>query len=161
AALAFEDLYEGMALTGKIKNVVDFGAFVDLGIKETALAHISEMGGGFVKDLLDAVKAGDILEFRVLKLDPDRRRIALTRKPLCPETPRRNLTGPAGGREKQAGNGGKRGERERPGNGEKAGPAGKPPGAPARNKPPSEDDGTMYSPFAEALKKMREKQAGK
>jgi uncharacterized protein len=78
--MTFEDLSEGMNITGKIKNVVDFGAFVDLGIKETALVHISEMSDRFVKDPLEAVKVGDVLEFRILSLDRDRRRISLTRK---------------------------------------------------------------------------------
>jgi uncharacterized protein len=76
----FEDLSEGMMITGKIKNVVDFGAFVDLGIKETALVHISQMSDRFVKDPLEAVKVGDILEFRIIKLDPECRRISLSRK---------------------------------------------------------------------------------
>ncbi|MDR2535143.1 MAG: RNA-binding transcriptional accessory protein [Treponema sp.] len=78
--VAFEDLHEGMMITGKIKNVVDFGAFVDVGIKETALMHISEMSDRFVKDPLETLKVGDILEFRVIGLDQDRRRIALSRK---------------------------------------------------------------------------------
>ncbi|MDR0525502.1 MAG: helix-hairpin-helix domain-containing protein, partial [Spirochaetaceae bacterium] len=79
--VTFEDLKEGMKITGKIKNVVDFGAFVDLGIKETALIHISEISERFVKDPLDALKVGEVLEFRVLHLDQDRRRIALSRRP--------------------------------------------------------------------------------
>jgi uncharacterized protein len=78
--MTFEDLSEGMSITGKIKNVVDFGAFVDLGIKETALVHISEMSDHFVKDPMEAVKVGDVLEFRILSLDRDRKRISLTRK---------------------------------------------------------------------------------
>ncbi|MDR3342852.1 MAG: RNA-binding transcriptional accessory protein [Treponema sp.] len=78
--VVFEDLKEGMLITGKIKNVVDFGAFVDLGIKETALVHISELSDHFVKDPMDAVKVGDVLEFRVINLDQDRRRIGLSRR---------------------------------------------------------------------------------
>jgi uncharacterized protein len=78
--LTFDDVSEGMVITGKIKNVVDFGAFVDLGIKETALVHISEMSDHFVKDPLEAVKVGDVLEFHILSLDRDRKRISLTRK---------------------------------------------------------------------------------
>ena len=78
--VSFEDLKEGMIVTGKIKNVVDFGAFVDLGIKETALVHISELSDHYIKNPLDVVKAGDIMEFRILSLDQDRRRIALSRK---------------------------------------------------------------------------------
>jgi uncharacterized protein len=78
--VSFEDLTEGMMITGKIKNVVDFGAFVDLGIKETALVHISELSDQYVKDPMDAVKVGDVLEFRIIGLDRDRRRISLSRK---------------------------------------------------------------------------------
>ena len=54
--LSFEDLKEGMTVTGKIKNVVDFGAFVDIGIKETALLHLSEMSDQYVRDPMDVVK---------------------------------------------------------------------------------------------------------
>ncbi len=78
--VTFEDLKEGMTVTGKIKNVVDFGAFVDLGIKETALLHISELSDTFVSDPLDFVKVGDVKECRIIGLDPDRRRISLSLK---------------------------------------------------------------------------------
>ena len=78
--LLFEDLKLGMTVKGKIKNVVDFGAFVDLGIKETALLHISEMNDSFVSDPLEAVKVGDIVECRIIALDEARRRISLSRK---------------------------------------------------------------------------------
>ncbi|MGP1577124.1 MAG: helix-hairpin-helix domain-containing protein [Treponema sp.] len=78
--LLFEDLKTGMTVKGKIKNVVDFGAFVDLGIKETALLHISEMSDSFVSDPLEAVKVGDIVECRIIALDEVRRRISLSRK---------------------------------------------------------------------------------
>lgn len=78
--LLFDDLKLGMTVKGKIKNVVDFGAFVDLGIKETALLHISEMSDSFVSDPLEAVKVGDIVECRIIALDEARRRISLSRK---------------------------------------------------------------------------------
>ncbi len=78
--LQFEDLKVGMTVKGKIKNVVDFGAFVDLGIKETALLHVSQMSDAFVSNPLEAVKVGDIVECRIIALDEDRRRISLTRK---------------------------------------------------------------------------------
>ncbi|MDR1024273.1 MAG: helix-hairpin-helix domain-containing protein [Treponema sp.] len=82
--LNFEDLAEGMTVTGKIKNVVDFGAFVDLGIKETALVHISELSDHFIKDPLGTVKVGDVLEFKIISLDTDRRRIGLSRRQGSP-----------------------------------------------------------------------------
>lgn len=78
--LTFEDLKKGMSVRGKVKNVVDFGAFVDLGIKETALLHISQMSDTFVKNPLEAVKAGDIVTCTIIDLDEDRRRISLSRK---------------------------------------------------------------------------------
>ena len=78
--LQFEDLKTGMTVKGKIKNVVDFGAFVDLGIKETALLHISEMSDSFIANPLDAVKVGDIVECKIIALDEARRRISLSRK---------------------------------------------------------------------------------
>lgn len=78
--VAFEDLKEGMKVTGKIKNVVDFGAFVDLGLKETALLHISELSDSYVADPMDVVKVGDVKECTVIALDPVRRRISLSLK---------------------------------------------------------------------------------
>jgi uncharacterized protein len=78
--LSFEDLKEGMIVTGKIKNVVDFGAFVDIGLKETALLHLSEMSDHFVKDPMEVVKVGDVKECRIIGLDVDRRRISLSCK---------------------------------------------------------------------------------
>jgi uncharacterized protein len=164
--VSFEDLHEGMMITGKIKNVVDFGAFVDLGIKETALVHISEMSDHFVKDPLDAVKVGDVLEFRIIELDQIRRRISLSRK--RDPAPRE---GEAGRRQKEKG-AAKPEPRDKARSGEAparkklvavkaAGrdapsPKAASPSPAAYSKPRPDDDGTMYNPFADALKKMRE-----
>lgn len=76
----FEDLKEGMKVTGKIKNVVDFGAFVDIGLHETALIHISELSDSFVSDPMAVVKVGDIFDFTIIGLDKDRKRISLSLK---------------------------------------------------------------------------------
>ncbi|MBP5588793.1 MAG: RNA-binding transcriptional accessory protein, partial [Treponema sp.] len=76
----FEDLKEGMKVTGKIKNVVDFGAFVDIGLHETGLIHISELSDEFVENPMDVVKVGDVHEFTIIALDRDRRRISLSLK---------------------------------------------------------------------------------
>ena len=76
----FEDLKEGMKVTGKIRNVVDFGAFVDIGIHETGLIHVSELSDSFVNDPMEVVKVGDIKEFTIIGLDKDRRRISLSLK---------------------------------------------------------------------------------
>ena len=78
--LQFEDLKEGMKVTGKIKNVVDFGAFVDIGIHETGLVHLSELSDNFVNDPMEVVKVGDVFEFTIINLDKSRRRIGLSLK---------------------------------------------------------------------------------
>jgi uncharacterized protein len=78
--VAFEDLLEGMMVTGKVKNVVDFGAFVDIGIKESALIHVSELSDRFIQDPMDVLKVGDVKQFRIISLDPVRRRIGLSLK---------------------------------------------------------------------------------
>lgn len=78
--LQFEDLKEGMKVTGKIKNVVDFGAFVDIGLHETGLVHLSELSDSFVSDPMEVVKVGDVFEFTIIQLDVDRRRIGLSLK---------------------------------------------------------------------------------
>lgn len=78
--LNFEDLKEGMKVTGKIKNVVDFGAFVDIGLHETGLIHISELSDNFVSDPMEVVKVGDVFEFTIIGLDKDRKRISLSLK---------------------------------------------------------------------------------
>jgi uncharacterized protein len=143
--ITFEDLKEGMTVTGKIKNVVDFGAFVDLGIKENALVHISELSDHFVKNPMDLVKVGDVLEFRIIGLDRERRQIKLSRKSgnVLPKAASPKAASPKAIVPKAAVN-----------SAPKA-PAEKKPAAP---KPRKDDDGSMYNPFAEAFKKMREKE---
>ncbi|NPV02791.1 MAG: RNA-binding transcriptional accessory protein [Brevinematales bacterium] len=78
--VTFEDLKPGMTVRGKVKNVVPFGAFIDLGIKETALLHISELSDRYVKDPSEVIKVGDLVECRIIEMDPVRRRISLSRK---------------------------------------------------------------------------------
>lgn len=78
--MAFEDLTVGMKVTGKIRNVVDFGAFVDIGLHETGLIHISELNDSFVSDPMDVIKVGDVKEFTIIDLDKDRKRISLSLK---------------------------------------------------------------------------------
>ena len=78
--LQFEDLTVGMKVTGKIKNVVDFGAFVDIGLHETGLVHLSELSDSFVTDPMSVIKVGDVKEFTIIDLDKDRRRISLSLK---------------------------------------------------------------------------------
>ena len=76
----FEDLKEGMKVTGKIKNVVDFGAFVDIGIKNDGLVHKSQMSNSFVKDPMDVVTVGDVVDVKVIGIDLDKKRVSLSMK---------------------------------------------------------------------------------
>lgn len=73
-------LKPGMALTGTVRNVADFGAFVDIGVHQDGLVHISELSDKFVKHPLDVVKVGDIVDVRVLEVDEKRGRISLSMK---------------------------------------------------------------------------------
>jgi uncharacterized protein len=74
------DLRPGLALEGVVTNVTAFGAFVDVGVHQDGLVHVSELSDRFVKDPRDIVKAGDIVRVRVKDVDIDRKRIALTMK---------------------------------------------------------------------------------
>ncbi|MBX0328771.1 RNA-binding transcriptional accessory protein [Oscillochloris sp. ZM17-4] len=76
--LKLEDLAPGMWLKGTVRNVVDFGAFVDIGVKQDGLVHVSELSGHFVKNPLDVVQVGDQVDVRVLSVDAARGRIALS-----------------------------------------------------------------------------------
>lgn len=163
--ISFEDLKEGMMVTGKIKNVVDFGAFVDIGIKETALLHLSEMSDSFVKDPMDVVKVGDVKECRIIGLDLDRRRISLSCKTQAradgggqPARGERSANGdkPAGSEGARrvvvarkdgsvsAASGGASSRGGYSGHGSSSGRPG--------NNAPKEDDGMTYNPFAALLK---------
>ena len=75
--LTIEDLAQGMRLKGTIRNVVDFGAFVDIGVKRNGLIHISQMGPGYVRDPHERVAVGDVVEVEVLNVDVQRGRIGL------------------------------------------------------------------------------------
>ena len=149
----FEDLKAGMKVTGKIKNVVDFGAFVDIGLHETGLIHVSELSDNFVKDPMEVCKVGDVHEFTIIGLDMDRRRISLSLK--SDAASRAETTGnasaakPAGAKKIVV---------------VKKGAAGSKPKTDGNQKPHSEnrggqrqyqgsDDGMSYNPFAALLKK--------
>lgn len=149
----FEDLKAGMKVTGKIKNVVDFGAFVDIGLHETGLIHVSELSDNFVKDPMEVCKVGDVHEFTIIGLDMDRRRISLSLK--SDAASRAETTGnasaakPAGAKKIVV---------------VKKGAASAKPKTEGNQKPRSEnrggqrqyqgsDDGMSYNPFAALLKK--------
>ena len=78
--LDMKDLKEGMILKGTVRNVIDFGAFVDIGVHQDGLVHISEMSDKFIKHPLEAVSVGDIVEVRVLSVDVKKKRIGLSMK---------------------------------------------------------------------------------
>ena len=78
--LSFEDLKPDMELTGTVRNVVDFGAFVDIGVKTDGLVHISQISNRFIKHPMDAVSVGDTVKVRILEVDQERQKISLTMK---------------------------------------------------------------------------------
>jgi protein Tex len=126
--VTFEDLAEGMRVIGKVKNVVDFGAFVDIGIKETALLHVSEMSSRFIEDPMELLKVGDVKEFRIIGLDAARRRISLSLKPPASNAEQTRPPQRAA-------------EPRRPADG--------------GSEPREHGDGSVYNPFADLLRKKK------
>jgi protein Tex len=82
--LKMEDLQTGMVLQGTVRNVVDFGAFVDIGVKQDGLVHVSEMADRFIKDPLSVVAVGQVVQVRVLKVDHQRGRVQLSMRGIQP-----------------------------------------------------------------------------
>ena len=78
--LKFEDLRNGMVLTGTVRNVTDFGAFVDIGVKHDGLVHISQLSNSFVKSPSDVVSVGDIVKVKVIGIDLERQKVQLSMK---------------------------------------------------------------------------------
>lgn len=74
------DLKEGLELTGTVRNVIDFGAFIDIGVHQDGLVHISQLSNSFVKHPSDVVKVGDVVKVRVMGVDEAKKRISLTMK---------------------------------------------------------------------------------
>lgn len=117
--LKLEDLQPGMELKGTVLNVVDFGAFVDIGLKDSGLVHISQMANRYVKSPYDVVLVGDVVTVWVLTVDKERRRVSLTmikpgterrppeKKPAPARAPREEGRGPreGGGRRRRGGGG--------------------------------------------------------
>ncbi|MCI6322376.1 helix-hairpin-helix domain-containing protein [Treponema porcinum] len=166
----FEDLKEGMKVTGKIKNVVDFGAFVDIGLHETGLIHVSELSDSFVSDPMEVVKVGDIFEFTILALDKDRRRISLSLKSDAASRIGQNNAGRSAGNGEGTSSGGarkvvvvKKGSAGAKGGSDKGGfrqdkgarqfAGGNRDGRGRGGYNSGSDDGMSYNPFADLLKK--------
>ena len=78
--LKFEDLREGQILTGTVRNVIDFGAFIDVGVKHDGLVHISEMSEKYVKNPSEIVSVGDIVKVKVIAIDMERQKVKLSMK---------------------------------------------------------------------------------
>ena len=78
--LKFEDLQEGMTLTGTVRNVIDFGAFIDVGVKHDGLVHISQMTDRYIKSPSEVVSVGDIVKVRVIGIDREKQKVSLSMK---------------------------------------------------------------------------------
>ena len=78
--LDMKDLKEGMILKGTVRNVIDFGAFVDIGVHQDGLLHISQITNRFIKHPMEVLSIGDIIEVKVLSVDMERKQIKLTMK---------------------------------------------------------------------------------
>ena len=78
--LSISDLRTGMVLTGTVRNVIDFGVFVDIGVHQDGLVHISQVCDRFIKHPSEAVRVGDVVKVAVLEVDEKRKRISLTMK---------------------------------------------------------------------------------
>lgn len=78
--LSFDDLYEGLELLGTVRNVVDFGAFVDIGVKSDGLVHVSQLSDQFVKNPMKVVSVGDVVNVKIIGIDKERKKISLSMK---------------------------------------------------------------------------------
>ena len=78
--LSIDHLEEGMILKGTVRNVVDFGCFVDIGIKNDGLVHVSQMSDKFIKHPKDLVKVADIVDVKIIGIDKERGKVALSMK---------------------------------------------------------------------------------
>jgi protein Tex len=132
--LKLEDLQAGMELKGTVLNVVDFGAFVDIGLKDSGLVHISQMANRYIKNPYEVVAVGDVVSVWVLNVDKDRRRVSLTMiKPGTERKPQEKAPLPPRREERERD---RRPPRGRQPNRE-AGPRGRQPGGPRPQQPTS------------------------
>jgi uncharacterized protein len=131
--LKLEDLQPGMELKGTVLNVVDFGAFVDIGLKDSGLVHISQLANRYIKSPHDVVSVGDVVTAWVMGVDHERKRVSLTMVKPGTERPR---GGPGAGGGGGGGGGGRRSAGEPRGERRPAGS-----GAPATGRPPRREGG--------------------
>ncbi|MBN2242140.1 MAG: S1 RNA-binding domain-containing protein [Acidobacteria bacterium] len=128
--ISMSDLETGMTLEGVVTNVTNFGAFVDIGVKQDGLIHLSQMSNRFIRDPREAVKVGDIVQVKVISVETETKRIGLSMKALLPVIPRK--------RRKQQHHGAKRSQQDA----KKDGNAAADPAASAApgSSPPSDGD---------------------
>ncbi|MBD1591725.1 RNA-binding transcriptional accessory protein [Arthrobacter sp. S1_S22] len=147
------DLKPGMVLEGTVTNVAAFGAFVDVGVHQDGLVHVSAMANRFVSDPREVVKSGQVVRVKVLEADPDRKRISLTLRLDDEPAGGRTGSGRAGGREQGAG----RANAQNAGRGQERGgsQARKTPssGRPAAPPAPAKKEAPVNTAMAEALRK--------
>ena len=124
--LKLEDLEAGMELKGTVLNVVDFGAFVDIGLKDSGLVHISQLANRYIKSPHDVVSVGDVVTVWVMGVDQERKRVSLTMVKPGTERPR-GQQGPGQGQGQGQGGGGRRGDRRGGGANQGQGQGGRPP----------------------------------
>ena len=91
------DLKPGMTVEGTVTNVTNFGAFVDIGVRQDGLVHLSQMSNRFIRDPREAVKVGDVIQVKVISIEAESKRIGLSMKALLPGTPRRRQKQPRRG----------------------------------------------------------------
>ncbi len=113
--LKLEDLTAGMELKGTVLNVVDFGAFVDIGLKDSGLVHISQLANRYIKSPHDVVSVGDVVSVWVMGVDGERKRVSLTMVKPGTERPRGERPSGGGGRRPQGEGAEPRGGERRPG----------------------------------------------
>ncbi|GAC1468093.1 MAG: hypothetical protein NVSMB9_10400 [Isosphaeraceae bacterium] len=139
--LKLEDLQAGMELKGTVLNVVDFGAFVDIGLKDSGLVHISQLANRYIKSPHDVVSVGDVVTIWVMGVDHERKRVSLTM--VKPGTERPRVASGGGGAGGGGGGGGRRGggEARTGGGGDRRGA-----GAPGGGRPPRREGSALTTP---------------
>ena len=148
-----KDLKEGMVLEGVVSNVTAFGAFVDIGVHQDGLVHISQLSDKFVEDPREVVKAGQVVKVKVMSVDLARQRVALTMK-LHEKVDGGGGARPAGGGGHAGGHGGG-GHGGRPGQGRPGGGGDRRPAAPAPREFGPKQDAPAANPFAAQLAKLK------
>jgi uncharacterized protein len=146
--LKLEDLTAGMELKGTVLNVVDFGAFIDIGLKDSGLVHISQLANRYIKSPHDVVSVGDVVTAWVIGVDHERKRVSLTMVKPGTERPRPERGQPSGGGRRPQGEG-RGGERRGPGGPGQQGQGGQGQGQ-GGARPPRREPATAPSPQLQA-----------